>query len=388
MFLSGLLRSALQAELDRFFAKYTGSRLPVRRVTASAVSHARAKLSYEAFVELMHEVARYVYENAPWQRWHGLRLLAIDGSTARLPDRASVRNHFGDQPSGPVTGPPLARVSVLRDVMNNLFVDAIIAPYRLGETDLVGGHLKFLRRGDLVLLDRGYTGVALYRKILARGAEICVRLGLKSSRWTLAFIESGLGEQIVQMEPTDEARAELRRCGLPTGPVTLRLIRVELSTGQVEVLATSLLDGQRWPSELLAALYCKRWSVEEMIKRSKSRMELENFSGLSVLAVLQDFYAHAFTANLTAALALPIHRVIPQVYANRKVTYQINWTQALAKMKDWMVSLFSGKRLRELIRRLQERFVENVSLVRPGRSYPRRQKVARRSYPVAYKPIS
>ena len=46
-----------------------------------------------------------------------------------------------------------------------------------------------------------------------------------------------------------------------------------------------------------------RWGAEEAYKCDKLRLELENFSGLSVRVVLQDCFAKLFTVNLTAICA-------------------------------------------------------------------------------------
>ncbi|MCH1503501.1 MAG: hypothetical protein L7V86_07960, partial [Verrucomicrobiales bacterium] len=43
----------------------------------------------------------------------------------------------------------------------------------------------------------------------------------------------------------------------------LRFVRVELETGEVEVLLTDLVDSQKYPEEDFKALYHERWTVEE-----------------------------------------------------------------------------------------------------------------------------
>ena len=50
--------------------------------------------------------------------------------------------------------------------------------------------------------------------------------------------------------------------GLEASPLRLRLIRVELESGEIEVLITSLTDEQKFPYEIFMDLYHKRWLVE------------------------------------------------------------------------------------------------------------------------------
>ena len=51
----------------------------------------------------------------------------------------------------------MARVSQLFDVKNKFTIDAIIAPYSIGERELASLHAFQLRPTDLLLLDRGYA---------------------------------------------------------------------------------------------------------------------------------------------------------------------------------------------------------------------------------------
>lgn len=105
--------------------------------------------------------------------------------------------------------------------------------------------------------------------------------------------------------PSYESVKECRSRRLSTDPIPVRLIRVELNTGEVEMLVTSLLDTVAYPIAVFEDLYHCRWPVEENYKVMKCRIEIENFSGESVWAVYQDFHAKVFTMNLTAILAHP-----------------------------------------------------------------------------------
>ena len=57
-------------------------------------------------------------------------------------------------------------------------------------------------------------------------------------------------------------------------------------------------------------LYECRWKIEEGYKLLKARVELENFSGKTALAVKQDFFAKIFMMSLSAILAFPIEERI------------------------------------------------------------------------------
>ena len=90
----------------------------------------------------------------------------------------------------------------------------------------------------------------------------------------------------------------------------VRLVRVLLSTGEYEVLVTSLLDDYRYPTEGLLELYHLRWGVETFYGLLKTRLELENFPGISPEAVRQDFHATVYLSSLESLLIDTAHAML------------------------------------------------------------------------------
>ena len=150
---------------------------------------------------------------------------------------------------------------------------------------------------------------------------------------------------------------------------------------------TSLIDQKRYPYAGITGLYLKRWPVEEDYKAMKSRLEVENWSGKSVLAVHQDFHAKVFTKNFTAILAQPAQKIVEQQSQDKRYTYQINMTNAFSKMKDTMVLLFQRADIRPLLNRLWQLMLKTIEPIRPGRSYPRKKRVKPKRFPMCYKPV-
>jgi hypothetical protein len=113
LFLMNLLKSAIQYELDSFFAQLQERSIPRREISQSAFTQARRKLKHEAFIELNDRAVEAFYAEAPVRRWHGLWVLAVDGTTLRLPDVPDARATFslvpGEVPQDRGTaGPPHA----------------------------------------------------------------------------------------------------------------------------------------------------------------------------------------------------------------------------------------------------------------------------------------
>jgi len=91
--------------------------------------------------------------------------------------------------------------------------------------------------------------------------------------------------------------------GLNANPLKVRLIRVELESGETEILATSLTDMKKYPVELSSDLYHCRGPVKEDYKTLKYRLQVVNFSGKTVHSVYQDFHAKVFSKNKASEIA-------------------------------------------------------------------------------------
>lgn len=388
-FLINLPKGSYQDELDHFFKALNHAEVCERIVSGSALCKARKKLEYEAFADINLDMINYYYDHFPILKWHGFNLLAVDGSTVKLPKTDEVAAHFGAWNPDKGDPCPVARVSQLFDILNKVTVDAVIGPKRKGERELAEKHLLNLMPGDLILLDRGYPAFWLFSLIFSLNADFCARVSCTGWKVVKKFFNSGRNEKIITLHAPYSSIAKCREIGLDTKPLSLRLIRIELETGETEILITSLTDREKHSHGIFAELYRNRWPVEEDYKTMKCRIEIENFTGKSVLSVYQDFHARVFSKNLTMMLASSVRDAADQKYLNREYRYQINITQALSKIKDTVVLLFNRPVdvVKELITKLLSIFIDTAGPVRPGRKFPRKHKVRRKEFYPAYKPI-
>ena len=388
VFLVNLIKGALQRELDEFFQVLHGTDVAERAVTKSAFCAARQKLKPSAFIELNRHLVRRWYHDAPVRRWCSLEVRAVDGSTLRLPDTPDAIATFGQMfpaHSAPAT---LARISQVYDPLNKLILDALIAPYHRDERELLVEHLAALEAGCLLLLDMGYPAFWVFAALQTRKIAWCARVALDTWSVIRDFLAAGQADAAVTLEPHTEALADCRAHGLPTTPIRVRLIRVLLPTGNIEVLMTSLLDPDTYPAEEFAELYHLRWAQEECYKCFKSRVEVENWSGKSAITIFQDFHAKVLALNLTAVLASTAQAIVDDRCHGDGHPKQVNMTYALCAMKNALVCLLTRANPVELLRRVIDIVARTVEPVRPGRSYPRRKGPRLHGYYMAYKPCT
>ena len=154
-----------------------------------------------------------------------------------------------------------------------LTLDAQIASYVSSERELLYKHLEKVQKGDLLLLDRGYSSIALIFLLKAKDIQFCMRM--KENWWlnVKEFLESGKAQHIVSFRLPKKDRNLLKDYpGMFEEQVKCRLVSVELPNGENEILCTSLMDSQQYPVEDIAELYHYRWNEEEGYKLFKARM--------------------------------------------------------------------------------------------------------------------
>lgn len=267
---------------------------------------------------------------------------------------------------------PLALASVYYDVLNHISIDCSINHTTASERECAASHLNYAHPNDLSILDRGYNAFWLYALYVVKNQPFCMRAKINQGLLYKQFAESGMAQTIITLEPNKRSVEQCIEKGLPTCPLRLRLVRVELD-GEIEVLITNLMDEQALPASEFKELYHLRWGAEENYKRLKQWVEIENFSGKSVLSVKQDFYAKVFTTNLTAMVANAAQKQVDKATAHRKHDYQVNFAQALSKMKNTVIELLALS-VQELLHRLEalvDYMACTIEPIRKGRSYNR-----------------
>jgi len=283
----------------------------------------------------------------------------------------------------------MARISQCFDLLNKVVIDSEIGHYNnSNEKDMALKHMEVTNENDLLLGDRGYPSFFIFKNMQRNSKQFCFRIPVKKWNVMKEFVDSGMEENFIEMAASKEAKRKCKNYGLDSNPVTLRLIRIELDDGEIEVLATSLFDREKFPHSVFKDLYFMRWGIEEEYKHLKLRMEVENFSGKSTLVVRQDFYAKVFMVNFTEMLSKPAIDKIDQGNKDCETKYQINRTQALAKMKQFFMPLVLFKDVEQLLKIMLNMFVKDKEIIRKGRSFERTNLSKRRKkFPISYKPI-
>jgi len=387
-FMLNMVNGSLQSELSRFFQVIEDVHIAKNFVTAAAFCKARKKFSFTAFTALNKILVTTFYDSSFVQTWNGLRLLAVDSSVVALPEKNGLFVHFGKPNT--VSSHPTARLSQLYDINSKLSIDVQVCPHASAERDLALKHLEHAKAGDLVLYDRGYPATWLFISHQQKKVDFCARAALDYSNYVKNFMDSEDLDTLVTLPCIERSLKKCRKLELPTTPITVRLIRVDLENGDSEVLITSLLDHELYPHKLFEELYHQRWFIEEDYKLMKSRLEMENFSGLSVEAIEQDIHAMVLTKNIAAIAILEAEIIAKKKFEHRKRAYKINFSYALSQLKDNVVRFVLSMGSLDLMKLFISRIACVVNAVRPERSFKRKQdsmRSRRKRHSIAYKRV-
>jgi len=157
--------------------------------------------------------------------------------------------------------------------------------------------------------------------------------------------------------------------------IKVRVIRFKLESGEEEILITNLRD-ENLTIKDFKELYFKRWGIEVKFNELKSKLQIENFTGETPIAVEQDFYAAIYLTNMAAIAKAEVNEKIGRRNKGRdlKWEYKANTNMVIGKLKDTLVIAMLQKSkqkkkkiMREIIKELQRSTVP----IRPGRQFTR-----------------
>jgi len=271
----------------------------------------------------------------------------------------------------------LAKTFYHYDVLNELVISSDIKPYRYGELNMAYDSVHQLQEDMVTIYDRNFSNYKTIALHLWQEKPLKFVIRAKENLSIVkAFIQSGKASAIVNMAPSSLAITGLKKSGYMIAKTTVlkvRLVRVQLDKS-IEVLITNLWEEEGHPVVAFKDLYFMRWGIETQISVQKNIMQIESFSGLTVNAVLQDFYATVLMANLHSLLIKDAQKTIDITLQHRKYPMKVNKNKSFGKLKINLVMLFLNNNPSSILKALHDHFLKDPIPIRKGRSFERIRK--------------
>jgi len=239
---------------------------PAQLLQDGAISHARVKLGIRVLVVLFQKVVLLFTAIEP--DFHGRVTVIFDGTTLRMPDTVSNREHFGKHRAGRGdSGFPLMRVMALMVRAGRFIVDVAFAPIAgkgTGERTLMQQILQRLPlKNVLLLFDAGFYSFVLVHHLYQEHHHFIMKLsrsikltvvpdGLLPDGSYLALIPG----KIEDGEPLPGKRRRYRHL-----QYLVRVIDIHMPGFRPFRLITSLLD-DTLSAQDIARHYHQRWDIE------------------------------------------------------------------------------------------------------------------------------
>jgi len=321
-FILNFVKWSLQLELDDFFNDLNGKNM---RITKQAFSKARKKISPVAFIKLSDKIVDWFYKDNNSIRYRGYRLLGIDGTVLEINNSDELRKKFGY-----ITNQFMevirARDECLYDLNNDMILAAGIGHYRSSERTRAQGLINKLENigfsNDRIIFDRGYPSKEFISFIEAKNIHYLMRV-------SRSFIK-----EVVNVKQSDQI-VEAKYNGKV---IKIRVIKFDLDSDITEILVTNIFD-ENFTVADFKVLYYKRWGIEVKYNELKSKLQIENFTGETVVAIEQDFYVTVYLSNMAALAKMDVNLIIIEANKdkNSKHEYKVNTNILIGKLKKSLV---------------------------------------------------
>jgi hypothetical protein len=308
--------SAVAQQLDIALPAADGT----RTVASSALTQARARLGPEPMEWLYLRTAEeWAHRSAAADRWRGLALYGVDGTTLRVADSVENREHYGGPNTGRhegdggredrISGYPLMKLVVVMALRSHVLAAASFGPYSIDERTYAASLWDSVPDHSLVLVDRNYLAAGVLVPLTSIGTERHWITRAKVSSKFKSIRSLGRGDELVEFEVRGQARR--KDLSLPNH-FDARAIRYQRKGYPPQLLLTSLVDEKRYPAEEIRALYHERWEIELGFGEIKTDMleRLETIRSKSPRAVAQEMWGLLLAYNL---VRLEIERVASEL---------------------------------------------------------------------------
>ncbi len=319
------------------------------KATPSAFVQKRDKISWFVFENIFHRFNKLCTDTKTFKDY---KVFAIDGTTINLPRNPNSDSYVKNDSTA--KGYNQFHCNILYDVLNKTYQDCVIQPQP--QQDEVGALLFFLvwrefTEKTLIVADRGYESYNVFAHIQNKeNVDFLIRvkqdktamreiakLPMTELDVDLSFTITTTQKKVdrennhifIQMQKNENhiysSKTRAGRWDFPSPyPMTIRVVRFQLDTGEYETLATSL--PRSVTIEELKELYHSRWGIETAFRELKYSIGLINLHGKKDDFAKQEIFAALTISNLCSRI---VQNIVIAKKDNNQYEYSVNIKMAI-----------------------------------------------------------
>ena len=355
----------------------------------SAYCQARDRLPWDLLPRLRCAAAAEAEKAS--QRWRGLCVKVIDGTSTTAPDTPKNQRAYpqlgGQQPG---CGFPLLKLVGVFSLATGALLDYAKGNKHQHELNLLQTLIQQFKVGDLALADRGFSSYTLLGLLWRRGVHSLLRLHQARPADLRKGKRLGKNDRLmVWRKPWPWQRPRYLPqpvWNLIPKELSVRVVRFILEVpgfrARSVTLVTTLLDPQAYPAEELARLYARRWRIELWFRDIKTSMGMEVLRCKSPQLLHKELEMFFIAYNLIRCLMAQASAIydVPMERLSFKGT-----VDAVRQFSVALAQARSRKKQQQLVSRLLEIIARDQVPDRPGRREPRAVKRRPKPFPLLNK---
>ncbi len=365
-------------ELYDFIQEYN-----IEEVSTPALLKQREKLNENIFKDLTKESLVRFYKEFPQEvkTYKGYIIGAIDGSDCEVPNTKETRERYKSINSKNEERVARIKLSNCYDVINGYVLDTEIAEYKHWEVDLAMKHIEstnYITKyfSIIYVMGRGYFSLATMYHLMKDDTKFLIRLNkkyLKPEQNSMETSDEKIEikyqyDRIRNYKDKDEEFYNYYESG---NTIRVRMVNVELPTGEIETIATNIEKGKLL-SEDISKIYQLRWGIETSYHELKESMQVTNISSSKDTIIKQEIYSQMTMYNIVRSIANDLNTQINQ--EGFKHPMKVNFNMAVGFTKRFLIKILieeNEKKRQELSNVLFNHILKNLITIRKGRSYIR-----------------
>ena len=313
----------------------------VKEISSPGLFKQREKLNPDAFIYLMQLSLKEFYTEYKnnVKTYKGYVLTGIDGSDFEIPNTKKSREKYNGKQQNQCAR---VTVSTCYDLLNHYTLDTIVEKYDYSETKMAQKHYETINKEELLgifksirIMDRNYRNLGNIYHYIKNNDKFLIRIA--SSVYEKENQSMKTNDEIIEIK-YEYNRIRYYKDNDPEfyeyfskgNTIKVRCVKIELETGEEEVLLTNL-DKSEFTTDEIKKLYNLRWQIEVNYRHLKNDLKIESITSSKEILIKQDIYSQVLVSNMLQAFINDNDESINQEKYKNKMKTNTNMSVGIFK---------------------------------------------------------